>query len=397
MERSLSFLCRYACISTLVLTSANLNAQTNCLAQNQVSATLSTTDNRCGGDGSITVNLSNTENIRLYLYKDGINTPIVQTASANASHTFNNLQPGSYRVEARCNTDFSIIYFNQNASVGNSYVSITNANIETNVVCGNFRKEADIRITSVTGGTAPYTYSIIKSDNPAYDDALSRYQTSPDFKVNEYGRYQIRIKDNCGNIFTATRDISANNPPVKLVFRTEKNNCSVKKMVAQHILNATNDAKIELETQYPEGVKLQIRHNNANGKIIFDGIYTRRDQEFNIEPALVSGNAFPVYYYTTTTPCGVEFSYTSAQEDEIGNIAISSTPEGCYPNEKIKVKLSPSNSLAPPINVEIKNSQEDLVQSLTFETRGRKRVSIAYRLIFNKNHGRLWSRIRKKY
>lgn len=189
----------------------------------EVNANLTKTDVSCGNNGSINIAL-NSNDVRLFLFKDNSNTPLIEADNiTNQQHTFTTLSSGTYKVRAVCKTDLSKVYFEREVTMTNNYKPISNATVTTSTTCGNFSQSGTISVSNVVGGTAPYTYSFIKSNNPAYDDALSNYQSSPTFTANEYGTYQIRVKDACGNFFTVTREVVSTTPPARIEFATEKN------------------------------------------------------------------------------------------------------------------------------------------------------------------------------
>lgn len=369
-KKNLPKLNRILVLSVFLLLSINLNAQSaSCANKGQVTGTLTTTDNHCGGDGSITVNTSSSENINLFLYRKGNNNPIIEVSNAKPSHVFSTLQPGNYIVEARCNSDLSIVYYRQDVTIRDAYVPISGATVSSSVSCTGFKKEATISVDNIVGGTAPYTYSVLRSDAANYDDTLSNYQSSPNFTVNEYGTYQIRIKDHCGNFYTVTREVNPSKEPVKIEFISDKIACNTTKMSLSRIRNANSNAIIsgEFSRLYPEGVQLTIRHGDANGKIVFNGLYT--GQDINVETAPIPSNKVPVYHYTVTNSCGVETSYSINQNEAQENIAINTVSEGCFPNEHLRILITPSRGLVVPIKVDVKDESGNIIKTLNYNDR----------------------------
>lgn len=358
-------------INTLV----NMACEAAC--EDNVTANLKSTNVSCGNNGSIEVNLSSND-VRLFLYKEGNNRPLVEASNiTNLKHTFATLSAGTYRVEGRCIARLDKIYFNRTITITDTYQPISNVALNSSTTCSNFAEEGSISVTGVTGGTAPYTYSFIKNDSPAYDDALSQYQSSPTMTVNGYGTYQIRVKDACGNFFTVTREIANNTPPVRLEFNSEKTACGITTFTYLRTKNADTNAILtgNFATLHPNGVKLIIRQDSPTGKIVYNGIYT--GQPIQVETASTNNaNKVPTYYYTTTNACGVSANYNTIQYDGAESVAINTVSVGCAPNEMLKMEVTPSKGLALPVSVAVKDESGRIIKNLTFNDRNTQFVDV---------------------
>lgn len=361
-----------------------LRAQGNC-PTNVIINGITSTPNSCAGNGTITVNLSSTQDVRVFLYKEGNPDALFDVTDIQTPYTFNTLQPGNYRVEVKCKKDLQISYGTQQVSVGNTYQNISNANVTSTINCSNFTQSATIEVSSVTGGATPYQYSFVKNSNPNYDDNLSQYQSSNTMQVNGFGTYQIRVKDNCGNYFTITREINATLPPVKLQFASDKTACNLTKLTLTRMFNASNNVPItgDFSAQFPGGVKLEIRHDDSNGKLVYNDVYT--GAPIQIEPASVNNPIkTPVYHITTTNACGIKSTYTLNQNDGQEGIATSWFTQGCAPNESINIQATPTNGLVLPVQMSIFNSSGVQTQTYTFTSRGTQSFNLpidAYRLV----------------
>lgn len=335
-----------------------------------VTATLSTTSVSCGNNGSIKLSL-NSNDVRLFLFKDNSSTPLIEADNiSNLEYTFTTLSPGNYTVKGVCKNDLSKIYFEKTTTVADNYIRMTNATVNSHTTCDSFSESATISVDNVVGGTAPYTYSFIKSDNPAYDDALSNYQTSSTFTANQYGTYQVRIKDACGNFFTVTREVVSSTPPVRLEFIAEKIACNTNTFNLKAVKNATTGGIIvgDFSTLYPNGVKLQIRQDSPTGKIVFDDIY--KGQPIQVESASTQNSIrTPTYYYTTTNACGVSTDYHIIQYEIAETLGVNTVSTGCAPNEMMKMEITPSNGLVLPVSVEIKDESGKTIKTLNFTNR----------------------------
>ena len=71
-----------------------------------------------------------------------------------------------------------------------------------------------ISANELTSGS--YTYSLLKTTNANYSDALSSYGASNILNPIDSGTYQVRIKDNCGNFITKTVFIQPSVPSIYL-------------------------------------------------------------------------------------------------------------------------------------------------------------------------------------
>jgi hypothetical protein len=107
------------------------------------------------------------------------------------SNTFSSVAPGSYQVVAKDNGGCTSAAY---AATINAGVSITAATSSTNATCVG-TTDGSITVTSVTGGTSPYTYS---------DDNGVTFQSSNTFLNLASGNYQIIVQDNNGCQSAAT-------------------------------------------------------------------------------------------------------------------------------------------------------------------------------------------------
>ena len=72
------------------------------------------------------------------------------------------------------------------------------------------------------GGNPPYQYSVIKTNDPGYPDSNSQYTSNPVVNVNDFGTYQIRIKDNCNSYTTFTKTIGPTMQAIKYYWKPKK-------------------------------------------------------------------------------------------------------------------------------------------------------------------------------
>ncbi|OCK51965.1 hypothetical protein BA768_14700 [Chryseobacterium sp. CBo1] len=344
-------------IPLLMVFSIQISGQ--CASTGSVTATISTTANTCAGNGKITAAFSNVANTTIQLLKGGT---ILQSVIAPTSpHTFTNLQPGiDYQVKIVCTIDNSIVYSNNtNITVTDNYVPISNANISVSNVCTNFTPGGTITVNGVTGGTAPYQYSIILNNNSGYDDTLSSYSASPSKNVSSFGTYQIRIKDSCGGFSTFSRTISPNQDPVRFYWRSKKI-CGSNQVQGSiwYAYNHSTGGSLSESDLMPTGIKLKIQSGNASGAVLFDGVYTAGN------PFTYTENTSHIYYVTATNACGASVSYThnlsnlTGGNPEFLNFIPTATTSGCgiSETETLSIDFSEQYYWNFPLLIEVKNS-----------------------------------------
>tara|TARA_B100000949_G_C14289105_1_gene456152 strand:+ start:3035 stop:11341 length:8307 start_codon:yes stop_codon:yes gene_type:complete len=154
-------------------------------------------DANCGGanDGRITVNVSNG-----YGYE--IQYSVDNGATFQISNTFSNLAPGNYDVVLRYEQDsFTCTTTPQAATIGTPSTITATATPDSAPTCGN-ENGGQITISGVSGGTAPYEYSIgagfgsnnvfpnlgVGTYTPMIRDANGCVQTLPDIPFNSLNK-----------------------------------------------------------------------------------------------------------------------------------------------------------------------------------------------------------------
>ena len=341
--------------------SIRMNAQ--CAAAGSVTTTTTTTANTCAGNGTITATFSNAINTTIQLIKGG--TILQSVVAPTSPYTFTNLQPGTdYQIKTVCSIDNSIVYSNSsNITVANNYVAITNAAISVTNVCTSFTPGGTITVNGVTGGTAPYQYSIILNNSPGYDDTLSSYSTpasAPPYTktLTAFGTYQIRIKDACGGFSTFTRTIAPTVDPVRLYWRS-KEICGSTQVEGSlwYLANGlTNGNATESDYLPAPGIKLKIQADNAAGAVLFDGFYT--GTYFTYTPS-----ASHMYYVTATNACGASVSYTHDFLNPNGNPeflnffpSTSTTGCGASETETLSINFGDQYYWRFPLTIVVKNS-----------------------------------------
>ncbi|MEJ8597519.1 fibronectin type III domain-containing protein [Riemerella anatipestifer] len=329
-----------------------------------VSATYSVVPNTCASNGSITVNLSQYTNVRLELLKDNLVLSVVGMSSN--SHTFERLAAGAYQVKATCVSDLSRVYFTNDVQVAEGYVSMTGANVSVSGVCGSFKAGGVLTVEGVTGGTAPYTYSFYKSDDPAYDDTLSNYTTSNTMEVGAFGTYQIRIKDACGNYITVTREVKASLPPIELWFNVLRSACGQISLSGVAAYDANTRGGIDFNTFLAAtGVKLKIQQDSSSGAVVYDGLFKGETLSF-------AESSTGKYFVTTVNACGEQHQYTLDYKTLLTpEIATSLSSQGCPPSESLTLLVNSTRGFVYPVTYSVINQASgEVVKTGVFNNYG---------------------------
>jgi len=334
------------------------NAHGQCLSAGSVSATITTTSNTCASNGTITVNVNNVQHVRLLLIKSG---SVVNSHDLTSSpYTFTTLSAGTYEVKGICVNDPNVVYFDQNVTVNEAYNAMSSAAVNVSNVCTSFTPGGTIQVTGVTGGTAPYTYSFVKNTDPAYNDNLSVYTPSSTQNVTEFGTYQIRIKDACGNYITVTRSLAATLPPVRVLFSTLRPTCTTSSFTYTQVQNANTGSSFDFATFLSAGIQMKIQHTDSNGTVVFNGNYNRQTLNFLTSPT-------HKYYITTTNPCGEIFTYVfDNTANEVPEIVTQVSSSGCPPNEQMTLYTEGTRGSVYPVNVTISTTSGATVSSHQF-------------------------------
>jgi len=339
----------------LIFFGNKLDAQ--CASSGSITTTTTTTPNTCAGNGTITATFSSVINTTIQLVKGG--SILQSVVNPTSPYTFTTLQAGTdYQVKVICSIDNSTIYSNNsNITVEDNYVPITNADISVSKVCTNFLPGGTITVNRVTGGTAPYQYSIIKNDNAGYDDTLSSYSTSPTKNVAVSGTYQIRVKDACGGFKTFTKTIPVTQDPIRFYWRSQEI-CGSSQVQGSgwFIINNITGASLTEATFLPLGIKLKIQADNAAGAVLFDGIYTG-------PPFTYTPSASHKYYVTATNACGASVTYMHNLTDITNSpeflnfVPTASTADcGASETETLSVNFEVQYYWKFPVSIVVKNS-----------------------------------------
>ena len=174
-----------------------------------IEATL--TDINCVGElGSIEVNASGAPGFYIYRLVRGGVTVDTYGPTSNATYTFSNIGSGTYTVAVQtndCDQSTSVDTLGNPLTIGSGVSALTvDANASSSFGCG--ATSVPIAI-SVSGGTAPYVYSIDGGNTFS-----APFVGNTSVNVNISGTYTVMVNDANGCQHTASVDVEDIPPPL---------------------------------------------------------------------------------------------------------------------------------------------------------------------------------------
>lgn len=227
-----------------------INAKAQCPAS--VTATIaSQTLATCPSNAAITIG-SNANGVGTATYQ-ALTAPSGVSLAPQSSNIFTSLPPGNYSFKVTCGASSA----NVSTTVATTYTQLTATTAITNV-CSSYIAGGTITV-SAAGGTTPYTYSLLKTNNANYSDALSAYGASNILNPTDSGTYQVRIKDNCGNFITKTINIQPSIPAIYLnpTYLENDQPCGSGNIRLYYYLTDINGAGLS-SADMPNGYKIDI-------------------------------------------------------------------------------------------------------------------------------------------
>ncbi len=184
--------------TTVISTSASISG-----TPGRTDISVSVTDAACGeANGSLTLG-GVTGGTAPFTYS-------VDGSLYSVTTTYSDLPAGSHSINVKDNNG---CIYSTTASISNSN-GPTNIDISTtNSTCGEANGSLILGI--VTGGTAPYTYSV--------DGSL--YSVTTTYSDLPAGSHSINVKDNNGCIYSTTASISNSNGPTNIDISTTNSTC----------------------------------------------------------------------------------------------------------------------------------------------------------------------------
>lgn len=275
-----------------------------------------TPNSSCPSNGSIKITVNNPSSLAL-VYELLYNSSV---KAVNTTGIFNNLNAGQYQVRVKQHGT-ETLFFTENATVPNTYVSLTTTSPKVTVsgLCTQFKPGAKIKVdpASILGGTKPFKYLLVKSDNYDFDDTGKTYvEGKTEFDVTDFGTYMIRIKDACDEKITVKAEVNRTLAPVKMRAGVEySETCESGKAQLKAITLydlKTNSAVNGANYFAAGGVKLVMYAATEKGdakldnNILYEGTITHPN---NTVVGVRDGFIFKLsptnlYWTEITTPCG---------------------------------------------------------------------------------------------
>ncbi len=184
-------------------------APVNVAVQPEITYTINPQNITCNGtdDGSITINVSDTQGFSMSYSIDGANFQI--------SNVFSNLSAGSYNVIIRKQKAGGLCDLPPSTHVVTQSPAFTvSASVTQQIDCTN--GQANIAANVTAGGTAPFEYSL--------DGNI--FQANASFTGLGPGNYTVTARDNNGCLTTVDQTVNAGSNPSDLTFLTSNIDCA---------------------------------------------------------------------------------------------------------------------------------------------------------------------------
>ena len=217
----------------------------------------------CNDNGTAVVNSTTGSNIQYRL----VAGPTGYPTGAQASSTFSSLKPGNYTVRTECITDNSV-YDEETFTIVDNYTPIS-FNATATGVCTNYTAGGTIVFNNIQGSSA-LEYAVLKSNNPSEPNSsftwtpLTTGATTASIAVNNFGKYQVRIKDACGEIRNVEVELIESVPAATIGFKTDQGyyDCTTKYMSIVSLKDASNNNV--LATNYKIELWYNVDCSNVN-------------------------------------------------------------------------------------------------------------------------------------
>lgn len=274
----------------------------------------------CRNNGVVRVTVKNTSGV-IVAYQLFYNNSL---KTQNFTGEFTSLNAGKYTLRAAKASDNSKEYFKTEIEVLNKYVPLTKTNPKVTIsgLCTQFKAGATITIdpASIQGGTAPFKYALVETDDINFvDDASTPYGYKTEFEVGKFGTYMLRIKDDCGELYTIKNEIKPTLSKVKLRSGVEYSEpCHTNKAQLKTIvlLNPANNGAIDNADYFKAGglkVVLYAAKPDESGKLNDEELFNSTIKHDNSK-VVGAGADFVFklsstnkYWSKVTTPCGDVF------------------------------------------------------------------------------------------
>jgi len=358
--------CVFACFAILIL---SMKAFAQCPSSFTASAV--TTDASCPSNGTATINTNPAASAS---FNYAIIAGPARTALnvLQASNVFNALLPGDYTVQVSCGMTQATVSF----TILDKYIPISNINAVVMPNCGSFSPGGTVDI-SVDGGSAPFMYSIVSSNDPNYPDAQSIYTSDSGKSVSSYGTYQVRVKDACNQFVTKTVIVASPLLPME-VYLSEAFNDGCNSHTATLSIYLYNSASgtygNPANYQANGGIKIRIWEADPvnscapYGPMIYQTLLSNNPQLTGV-PVIPSRK----YYIQSITACGdTSGNCIDASSSFTPAYYVNSSTSGCNHSEAnpptMRIGQQRANFMVYPIQVLVKNSAGTVIYTTTLNS-----------------------------
>ena len=355
-------------LSVLILM---LGLQLGAQCPGSITASVVTTAAACPSSGTATINTLPSPTAS-FVYKLTAGPAGATLNAPQSGKVFSALQAGNYTANISCGGTQTTVSF----TIADNYTPISSVNAAVTIDCGTFSQKAHVNI-SVTGGTAPLSYSIVQSADPNYPDALSVYSSSPVKNVTSYGTYQLRVKDACNQFYTKTVSIASPLPAVQIQpYGLYNAGCGTNKMnVLLSLYDPVAQDYHNFDPYFDAGglqLKLWELDPSGNcapaGPLLYDTVIHTWDT--------LKGLPIPPskkYYIQTITACGDTSSYCSDLNNDLyPAVYIQPISSGCTGSSTTPPVMNFYSAyvqhMVYPININIKNGSGTTVYTTTLNS-----------------------------
>src|SRR5690554_6860717 len=309
------------------------------------SVTINPTPATCPGQGAATVTTTGITN-PLFQLQDAAG---INIGTGSTSGIFTALNAAVYQVQVIGDGGYSeTVSF----SIADGYTAIPEPVIALTDFCNDdftLGGKLSVSISNIPGKT--YEYKVVKTTDPNFSDALGTYQSiSTVTNVTEFGTYQVRIKDECGQAITIQRDIEPSLAEIKGIYFGALNTqpCgynTVEMGSIQFFSTSDGGGSLNFASYLAAGgVKLEMWERLAGascpdtppaGTPVFSEIITQVSGPTGYILPLVSTKR---YIIRVTTPCGQSNVFCYSRVDAITpRMVITSSNAGCGVSETMSI------------------------------------------------------------
>lgn len=335
------------------------------------SVTINPTPATCPGQGAATVTTTGITN-PFFQLKDGSGTNI---GSGSSTGSFLALDAGVYQVQVTGEGGYSSIH---PFAIDDDYTPIPTPTIAITGLCDNtftIGGTLSINIPAVSGKT--YQYKVVKTTNASFPDTEGTYiPISTTTGITEFGTYQVRIQDECGQTITIQRDVEPSLTEIKGIYFSMLNNqpCgsnTVEMGSIQFFSTSDGGGNLNFASYLAAGgVKLEMWERPAGapcpdtppaGTPVFSEIITQVSGPTGYILPLVSTGR---YIVRVTTPCGQSNVFCYSRVDAITpRMVITSSNAGCGVSETMSIYGVENIFLNFPVSVTVTDSSNNVVYS----------------------------------